>query len=301
MFNSNFHQNLDVSKTNTFHVIPHPSSSLVLHSLTLSSLTAGGAQFPMYRSQPRPIPGTGNYISKSRAGSRQQRWSQGQPPAEHQVRPHPLSYKHPNPRAGFQKGKQKLSLRYRPPQAGPKSNTATAADVQFLTAAKRKGEVYKIALWPGLLLCTPLTPQHFCTLGVTQQPTPASLQAAQKCPGSCPGTKLVHEKQRLETYCPYQPNTVPLSTITASFNPSLGSYEVRRERQVRPTTVKATAFISISQKKTIKQQHLFRLMMSLSKFQNNSEETSSSCKYTATTGSRDCLPTQPILYKQMRK
>jgi len=119
-------------------------------------------------------------------------------------------------------------LRCRPPQAGPKGNTATA-DVQFLTAVTGKGEVCKSALWPGLLCCTLLPPQHFCNLGVTQQTTPVSLQAAQKCPGSHPRNKLVHEKQELETHCLYKPNTVPLSTTATSFNPSLGSYEVRRE------------------------------------------------------------------------
>lgn len=261
MFNSNFHQNLDISQTNTLHAVPHPSSSLFLRSLTLSSLTAGGPWVPMHRSQPRHQP-----------------QGQGWPPAEHKVQPRPLLYEHPNPRAGFRKGKQKLSLRYRPPQAGPKSNAATVADVQFLMVAKCKGEGCKITQWPVLLLCTsiPSPLQRFCTLGVTQQPTPASLQAAQKCPGSCPGNKPVRQKHKLEPHCPYQPNIVPLSTITTSFNPSLGSYEVRRERQVCPRTVKVSALIGISQKKTIKQQHLFRLVMFLSKFHNNSEETSSS-------------------------
>lgn len=63
MFNSIFHQNLDVAKTNMFLVVTHPSSSLFLHSLALRSFTAEETWFPMCKSQPRPIPGTENYLS----------------------------------------------------------------------------------------------------------------------------------------------------------------------------------------------------------------------------------------------
>lgn len=112
------------------------------------------------------------------ATCRQQPQRQGQPPPEHQVRPQPRFYEDPNPRAGFRKGKQKLLRRYRPPQTGPKINKATVADVQFLTAAKQRSlQDRSVARTAPLHPATP--PQHSCTPGVMQQPTLASLQAAQ--------------------------------------------------------------------------------------------------------------------------
>lgn len=151
------------------------------------------------------------------ATCRQQPQSQGQPPPEHQVRPQPCCYKDPNPRASFRKGKQKLLRQYRPAQTGPKSNKATVADVQFLTAAKQRSlQDHSEARTAPLHPATPPALLH------PGGDTAAHLGLPPSCT-KCPGNKLVRAKQELETHCPYQPNLVPLSTITASFNPSLRS------------------------------------------------------------------------------
>lgn len=140
--------------------------------------------------------------SQANSRNRQQPPSRGWSRAVHWVQPQPLLHYYLNPRAGFWKGKRKLLLHYRPPQAGPRSNTATVADIQPLTAAKCKQEACQNTLRPGLLLYTSLPPQHFCTRGVAQQPTQASVQAAEKHPGNCTINQTVCEKQELKTHYP---------------------------------------------------------------------------------------------------
>lgn len=131
------------------------------------------------------------------ATCRQQPQRQGQPPPEHQVRPQPRFYEDPNPRAGFRKGKQKLLRRYRPPQTGPKINKATVADVQFLTAAKKRSlQDRSVARTAPLHPATPAP-----ALLHPRGDAAAHLGLPPSCT-KCPGNKPVREKQELETHCP---------------------------------------------------------------------------------------------------
>lgn len=145
MFNSIFHQNLDVAKTNMFLVVPHPSSSLFLRSLTLRSFTAEETWFPMYKSQPRPIPGTENYLSSHvQAATSEPRlsttWTLSTATA--------TFTQTPKPKSQFSESWScRCSADF--PRLGLKA-TQTVTDVQFLTVEN--------ILWLGLLLCTSLPP-----------------------------------------------------------------------------------------------------------------------------------------------
>lgn len=111
-----------------------------------SSPTAGGPWFPVVRSQ-------------ANSRKRQEPSGQGWSSAEHQAQAQLQEYL--NGRASFWKGKQELLAQCRPPQAGPRSNMATAADVQLLIAAKCKGEACQTTLRPRLLPYTSLPLQPF--------------------------------------------------------------------------------------------------------------------------------------------
>lgn len=190
------------------------SPPLYSSAVWLSSPTAGGPRFPVVRSQ-------------ANSRNKQQPPGQGWSPAEYQSQPQ--LHEHLNWRAGFWKRKQKLLAQCRPPQAGPRSNMATVADVPLLIAAKCKGEACQITLKPRLLPYTWLPLQHFLRHGGG----PAAH------PGFCPScTKIPWElhykpdslwKTGAKDLLPHQPNTLPLSTITTSFNPARGSSEVRRK------------------------------------------------------------------------
>lgn len=110
-------------------------------------------------------------------------------------------------------GKQKLLAQWRPLQAGPRTNMATVADVQLLTAAKCKGEDCQTTLRPGFLLYTSLLLQHFLNHGGSPAAHPGFYPSCTKTSWELPYKPDSLWKTRAEDPLAHEPNTVPLSII----------------------------------------------------------------------------------------